>query len=99
MAEFVTVETLSTLAGMAGVVGLIVQYTKSIVKKRFPDWGVRVYALVLSWLTSAYYAYLTNSLTPENAGLVVFNGFVVAVTAIGGHKIITDPKADKDKKM
>lgn len=95
MNEFMTPETLATFAGLTAAVGLIVQFTKSIVKKQFGDASVRLYAFIVALA-------LTFIFAPAGTGiqgiiLTVINSILVATSAMGGYEIITDPKAEKKK--
>ena len=53
--DFMTVETLATFWGLVVATGLIVQFTKSIVKDRFGDVAVRLYTLI--WALILTFAY------------------------------------------
>lgn len=46
--EFMTVEMLATFAGLVAAVSIIVQFTKSIIKRNFNDGAVRLYAFVIA---------------------------------------------------
>ncbi|HZK19526.1 MAG TPA: hypothetical protein VFC68_02240, partial [Treponemataceae bacterium] len=76
-------------------VALIVQFTKSLLKKKLDDVYVRVYALVISLLLTFIFAGTGYSI--DGVVLTVINAIIVAVAAMGGYEIITDPKAEKNK--
>ena len=56
MNEFMTAETLATFAGLTVAVGLIVQFTKSVVKKQFGDASVRLYTFGVSLILTFVFA-------------------------------------------
>lgn len=95
--EFITIDYLASFAGMVVVVALVVQFTKSVVKKRFQDWMVRLYALAWAWLLQAFLLYVHSNLTVEAVGLAVLNGFLVALAAAGTYEAVADPVAIKRK--
>lgn len=95
MNEFMTAETLATFAGLVAAVGLIVQFTKSIVKKQFGDASVRLYAFIVALA-------LTFIFAPAGTGiqgiiLTVINAILVTMASMGGYEMIADPMAEKRK--
>lgn len=46
--DFMTAEILTTFAGLTTAVIVIVQFTKSLVKKKFGDSFVRLYAFIIA---------------------------------------------------
>ena len=50
--NFMTAETLTTFAGITGAVIVIVQFTKSLIKKRFGDQFVRLYSFIIAFILS-----------------------------------------------
>lgn len=95
--DFFTLEFLSTFAGMTAAVAVIVQFTKEFVKDSFPDWAVRLYALIVSAAVQFFVLYVQDGLTVENIGLGVINTVLVTLTAIGAYDVISDPNAEKSK--
>lgn len=101
--EFITVDYLATFAGLVLVLGIIVQFTKGIVKQTFPDQSVRLYsfawALVLIGLFY-WYQGLFDAAGREIAMtllLALLNAIIVTLAAMGGYEVIADPKATKQK--
>lgn len=95
MNEFMTAETLATFAGLVAAVGLIVQFTKSIVKKQFGDASVRLYAFIVALV-------LTFLFSPAGTGvqgivLTILNAMLVCMASMGGYEILADPYAEKTK--
>ena len=48
MNEFMNYGTLATFSGLAAAVAIIVQFTKSIIKKQFADYSIRIYAFIIA---------------------------------------------------
>ena len=95
MNEFMTMEMLATFAGLVAAVALIVQFTKSVVKKRFGDASVRLYAFAIALV-------LTFLFAPAGTGaqgvvLTIINAILVCMAAMGSYEVIADPKAEKQK--
>lgn len=93
MNEFMTAETLATFAGLAVAVGLIVQFTKSVVKKQFGDASVRLYTFGVSLI-------LTFVFAPAGPGvrgvvLTIINAVLVCMASMGGYEALADPLAEK----
>ena len=101
--EFVTTEYLGTFAGMVVVLGLIVQFTKSVVKKVFEEYVVRIYTFAWA-VVLVLLSYLQQGLF-EAAGreivmllfLALINAIIVTLAALGGYEVLADPKAEKTK--
>lgn len=92
--EFVTAEYLFTFAGMILVLSLIVQFTKSLVKKTFTDQMVRVYAFlwalllvgVMYWNQGQFDAAGREIATTILLGLI--NAIIVTLAAMGGYELV-----------
>lgn len=93
--EFITIDYLATFAGMVAVTALIVQFTKSIVKSKLPDWSVRLYALIWSWALQGFVCFVQERLAAQDIGLALLNGILVALAASGLYEAVADPKAKK----
>ena len=87
MNQFMTQEMLTSFAGLTLAVGIIVQFTKSMVKKRF--------AFIISLLLTFLFA--NSGFTPQGLVLTVLNAILVTMSAIGGYEIFADPKAQKKR--
>lgn len=103
MYNFLSVDYITTFAGMVLAVALIVQFTKSLVKRLFSDRAVRIYAfiwaLVFVVAVNIYkgsYA-VKGSEMPVKILLSVVNAIIVALAAIGGYEVVSDPHAGKQK--
>ena len=95
MNEFMTVETMATFAGLTAAVALIVQFTKSIVKKQFGDASVRLYAFAIALLLTFIFAPASADL--PGIVLTILNAILVTMSAVGGYEMIADPYAEKKR--
>jgi hypothetical protein len=101
--DFITVDYLATFAGLVLVLGLIVQFTKGIVKQTFSDQAVRLYtfawALVLIGLLYWYQGMFDVAAreTAMTILLALLNAVIVTLAAMGGYEVIADPGAAKQK--
>ena len=95
MNEFMNYETLATFSGLAAAVAIIVQFTKSIIKKQFADYAVRIYAFVVALVLTFVFA--RNGEGVEGIALTVINAILVTLAAVGGYEVIADPFAEKKK--
>ena len=95
MNDFFTAEFLMTFSGLVIAVGLVVQFTKSIIKNKYGDASVRIYAFVVSLILTFIFA--NNGTTAQGIALTILNAILVTMTAMGGYELISDPKAEKQK--
>lgn len=93
--EFMTIEVLATFAGLVAAVSIIVQFTKSIVKKNFGDSAVRLYAFIIALILTFIFARAGTGI--EGIVLTVINAILVSIAAMGGYEVFADPKAEKSK--
>lgn len=93
--DFITMETLATFAGLVAAVSIVVQFSKSIVKKRFGDAAVRVYTFIIALILTFIFARSGTGI--EGIVLTIINSIIIAIAAMGGYEIIADPKAEKKK--
>lgn len=101
--DFISIDYLATFAGMVVVLGLIVQFTKGLIKRTFEDHIVRAYtfgcALVLVLLVY-WHQGLFDAASREIAItilLALINAIIVTLAAMGGYEVLADPKATKAK--
>jgi hypothetical protein len=95
MNDFMSLELLATFAGLVAAVSLIVQFTKSIIKKKFGDGIVRLYAFIIALVLTFIFAH--SGTGADEILLTIINSIIVAITAMGGYEILVDPKAEKSK--
>ena len=93
--EFMTMELLATFAGLVAAVSIIVQFTKSIVKKNFGDGAVRLYAFIIALVLTFIFARAGQGI--EGIVLTIINAILISIAAMGGYEVIADPKAEKTK--
>ena len=93
--DFMTAEMLATFAGLVAAVSIIVQFTKSIVKKNFGDGAVRLYAFIIALVLTFIFAKSGTGI--EGIMLTVINAILISMASMGGYEVIADPKAIKEK--
>lgn len=95
MNEFMNYETLATFSGLVAAVAIIVQFTKSVIKKQFADYAIRIYAFIIALILTFIFA--RNGDGIESIALTVINAILVTLAAVGGYEVIADPFAEKKK--
>lgn len=93
--DFMTAEMLATFAGLVAAVSIIVQFTKSIVKKNFGDGAVRLYAFIIALILTFIFAKSGQGI--EGVVLTIINAILISIAAMGGYEVVVDPKAEKEK--
>ena len=93
--DFLTAETLATFVGLVAAVTIIVQFTKSIVKKKFDDSYVRLYNFIISLILTFVFARSGSGL--GGILLTVINAILISAASAGTYEIVSDPKAEKVK--
>lgn len=95
MNDFMTPDILATFAGMVAAVTVIVQFSKSIIKKNFADYAVRLYAFAVSLVLTFIFARTGQGV--QGIVLTIINAIIVTVSSTGAYEMIADPKAEKAK--
>lgn len=90
--NFMTAETLTTFAGITGAVIVIVQFTKSIVKKRFGDHFVRLYSFIIAFILTFVFT-AKDGISLEGIIMTVINAMIITIASMGGYEAIADPMA------
>lgn len=93
--DFMSIEALATFAGLTAAVSVIVQFTKSIFKKKFGDSVVRIYTFIIAIILTFLFARTGKGI--ESIALTVINAVLIAIASMGGYEVISDPKAIKSK--
>lgn len=93
--DFMTAETLATFAGLTAAVGLIVQFTKSVIKKQFGDASVRLYAFIVA--SALTFIFAPAGTDVQGIVLTILNAMLVCMASMGGYEMIADPRAEKRK--
>lgn len=91
--DFMDASILTTFVGLVTAVTVIVQFTKSIVKKKFGDSIVRIYAFIISLI-------LTLIFSREGWGvqaiiMSIINALMITIASMGGYEVLSDPFAEK----
>jgi hypothetical protein len=94
--DFMNLDILTTFVGLTTAVTIIVQFTKSIVKKRFGDSIVRLYAFIIALILTIVFARESNGI--QGIILSIINALMITVASMGGYEIIADPMAQKIRK-
>lgn len=95
--NFMTAETLTTFAGITGAVIVIVQFTKSIIKKRFGDHVVRLYSFVIALILTFIFT-ARDGINLEGIILTIINAMIITIASMGGYEAIADPMAQSIRK-
>lgn len=101
--DFITIDFLYTFGGLVLILGIIVQFTKSLVKQVFDDYAVRWYAfgwaivltLIGAWLKGQF-----DIIGREIAAtllLILLNSILITMSAMGGYQVVADLKAKLTK--
>lgn len=93
--DFMTPETLSTFAGLVAGVSIIVQFTKPLIKKVFPDGAVRIYTFIISLILTFVFAKSGEGI--QGLIITIINSVLITMTAMGMYETISDPMAQKVK--
>lgn len=91
--DFMNMEMLTTFAGLTTAVILIVQFTKSLVKKKFGDVVVRFYTFIIALVLT--FVFSSNGANPQGIIITIINAIMVTVSSMGGYELIADPMAQK----
>lgn len=101
--DFISIEYLGTFAGMVVILGLIVQFSKGLIKRTFEDYVVRTYTFAWAFVLVIlvyWHQGLLDAAGREIAItilLALINAIIVTLAALGGYEVLTDPKAAKTK--
>lgn len=92
--DFMTMEIMTTFIGLTTAVMIIVQFTKSLVKKKFGDVSVRLYAFIIALLLTFVFARQGNNI--QGIILTIINAMMITIASIGGYEVVSDPLAQKN---
>lgn len=95
MNDFMTVGLLTTFSGLVLAVALIVQFTKSFIKRKLPAVYVRLYTFIISLVLTFIFAPAGSDL--QSIIVTILNGALVCMAAMGGYEVVSDPYARKWK--
>ncbi|TJX15891.1 hypothetical protein E9840_01680 [Tissierella creatinini] len=94
--DFMTMDVLTTFAGLTAAVIVIVQFTKSLIKRRFGDHVVRLYTFIIALILTFIFARDGSNI--EGIILTVINAMFITVASLGGYEILADPMAQSVRK-
>lgn len=86
-------DALATFVGLTTAVTVIVQFTKSVVKKRFGDSVVRLYAFFIALILTFVFAREGTGI--ESIVLTILNAMMITAASMGGYEVLSDPLALK----
>jgi phosphoglycerol transferase MdoB-like AlkP superfamily enzyme len=82
--DFMTMDIMTTFIGLTTAVMIIVQFTKSIVKKKLGDSFVRLYAFIIALILSFAFAKQGNDF--QGIILTIINAMMITIASIGGYE-------------
>lgn len=91
--DFMTMDIMTTFIGLTTAVMIIVQFTKSIVKKKLGDSFVRLYAFIIALILS--FAFAKQGDDFQGIILTIINAMMITIASIGGYEVVSDPLAQK----
>ena len=94
--DFMGAEALTTFTGLTTAVILIVQFTKSLIKRTFGDSVVRLYTFIIALILTFVFDSSGNGI--QNIILTIINAMMITIASMGGYEIIADPMAQKVRK-
>lgn len=89
--DFMTPEILTTYAGLTGALIIIVQFTKSMVKRKFGDSSVRLYSFIIALLLTFIFA--GHGFSFQGILLTIINAAMITIGSMGGYEMLADPLA------
>lgn len=89
-------DALATFVGLTTAVTVIVQFTKSVVKKRFGDSIVRLYAFFIALILTFVFAREGSGI--EGILITVINAMIITAASMGSYEVLSDPMALKIKR-
>lgn len=91
--DFMSADILRTFVGLTTAVTVIVQFTKSIIKKRFGDSIVRLYAFIVALILTFVFARDSNGV--QGIFVSIVNALMITAASMGGYEVLSDPMAQK----
>ena len=91
-----TMEVITTFAGLTTAAIVIVQFTKSMIKRRFGDHFVRFYSFIIAPVLTFLFAREGSNI--EGIVLTVINAMFITIASMGGYELIADPMAQSIRK-
>ena len=94
--DLMSTETLTTFIGLVAATSLIVQFTKSIIKRQLGDGYVRIYAFIIALILVFIFGRSGGGL--QGIILMIINAILVTMSAMGSYEAVVDPMARKTKR-
>uniref|UniRef100_A0A7C5V6K4 Uncharacterized protein n=1 Tax=Caldicellulosiruptor owensensis TaxID=55205 RepID=A0A7C5V6K4_9FIRM len=88
MEDYLSAQQLGTFAGIAIATNIIVQFTKSILKKRYKDYVIRIYAFIVTFVLS--FIFIPHQNTPKDIALLIINSILICMTSFGNYEVFKD---------
>lgn len=95
--DLMSTETLTTFIGLVATTSLIVQFTKSIIKRQFGDAFIRFYAFIVALILTFIFGDTGQGL--QGVILKIINAMIITTSAMGGYEVLSDPMAQKVKRV
>lgn len=93
--NFMTPDVLGTFTGLVVATSIIVQFTKSFIKKGFGDGAVRFYTFIISLILTFVFAKSGSGV--QGVILTLINAILISFAAMGGYEVVSNPRAEKQK--
>ncbi len=94
--DLMTMDVLTTFAGLTAAVIVIVQFTKSLIKKRFGSHFVRLYSFIIALILTFLFAGGGSGV--EGIVLNIINAMLITISSMGGYELLADPMAQSVRK-
>lgn len=94
--DFMTPEILTTYAGLTGALIIIVQFTKSMVKRQFGDSSVRLYSFIIALILTSIFA--SHGFSFQGIMLTIINAVMITIGSMGGYEMLADPLAKSNRR-
>lgn len=91
--DFMTPEIMTTFVGLVLATNIIVQFTKSIIKKQFGESFVRLYAFIIALILTFLFSKIGEGF--QGIMITIINAILITMAALGGYEMISDPMAQK----
>jgi hypothetical protein len=92
--EFLQLSELSTFTGIILAVNLLLSFTKELFDRYVTKLPTKYLAFIYAEILMFGYAAAKGELNPEQGILIVLNGVVVALTAVGGYRVAAEPNGN-----
>lgn len=90
-----TPEVLTTFVGLVLATNIIVQFTKSIIKKQLGDSYVRLYTFIIALILTFIFSKIGEGI--QGFIITLINSILITMAAMGGYEMVSDPMAQKRK--